>query len=88
MATLMIMGGALLTKCLRVSQAEEPRRSKILPSLMAVALTYVVLMSFVFVIGPTERAVLASYTILVPALLHDQCTGANSQSELVILNGL
>ena len=46
-------------------------------------------MSFVFVIGPTERAVLASYTMVVPvvfARLNDQCTGANSQSELVIPN--
>ena len=43
-------------------------------------------MSVVFVIGPTERAVLASYTMVVPARLHDQCTGANSQSELVIPN--
>ena len=44
---------------------------------------HVVLMSFVFVIGPTERAVLANYTMVVPAGLHDQCIGANSQSELV-----
>ena len=43
-------------------------------------------MSFVFVIGPTERADLASYTMVVPVRLHDQCTGANSQSELVIPN--
>ena len=49
---------------------------------------HVVLMSFVFVIGPTERAVLASYTMVVPARLHDQCTGANSQSELVTPNWL
>ena len=49
---------------------------------------HVVLMSFVFVIGPTERAVLASYTMVVLARLHDQCTGANSQSELVIPNWL
>ena len=47
-----------------------------------------VLMSFVFVIGPIERAVLASYTMVVPARLHNQCTGANSQSELVIPNWL
>ena len=39
-----------------------------------------------FEIGPTERAVLASYTMVVPARLHDQCTGTNSQSELVIPN--
>ena len=43
-------------------------------------------MSFVFVIGPTERAVLASYTMVVLAPLHDQGIGANSQSELVIPN--
>ena len=49
---------------------------------------HVVLMSFDFVIGPTQRAVLASYTMVVPARLHNQCTGANSQSELVILNWL
>ena len=47
---------------------------------------HVVLMSFVFVIGLTERAVLASYTMVVPACLHDQWIEANSQSELVILN--
>ena len=47
---------------------------------------HVVLMSFVFVIRPTERAVLASYTMVVPAHLHDQYTGANSQSELVLPN--
>ena len=46
----------------------------------------VVLMSFVFVIGLTQTAVLASYTMVVPARLYDQCTGANSQSELVIPN--
>ena len=45
---------------------------------------HIVLMSFVFVIGPTERAVLASYTMDVLACLHDQCIGANSQSELVL----
>ena len=44
------------------------------------------LMSFVFVIGSTERDVLASYTMVVPAHLLDQCTGANSQSELVLPN--
>ena len=49
---------------------------------------HVVLMSFVFVNRPTERAVWASYTMVVPARLHDQCTGANSQSELVIPNWL
>ena len=48
--------------------------------------SHVVLMSFVFVIGPPERAVLASYTMVVPACLHDQCIGTNSQSELVIPN--
>ena len=47
---------------------------------------HLVLMSFVFVIRPTERAVLASYTMVVPACLHDQHTGANRQSELVIPN--
>ena len=47
---------------------------------------HVVLMSFVFVIGPTERAVLAGYTMVVLARLHDQCTGAKRQSELVIPN--
>ena len=50
-------------------------------------LSHVVLMSFVFVIGPTERAVLASYTMVVPARLHYQCIGANSPSELVKPNG-
>ena len=49
---------------------------------------HVVLMSFVFAIGPTERAILASYTMVVPARLHDQCTGANNQSELLIPNWL
>ena len=43
-------------------------------------------MSFVFEIGLTERAVLASYTMAVKAHLHAKCVGANSQSELVILN--
>ena len=52
------------------------------------ALNHVGLISFVFVIGLTERAVLASYTMIVPACLHDQCTGVNSQSELVIPNWL
>ena len=47
---------------------------------------HVVLTSFVFVIGPTERSVLASYTMVVSARLHDQCIGANSQSEFVIPN--
>ena len=51
-------------------------------------LTHIVLMSFVFGIEPTDRAVLASYTMVVPARLHDQCTGANSQSELVVPNWL
>ena len=46
----------------------------------------VVVMSFVFVIGLTERAVLASYTMVVPVHLHDQFVGANNQSELVIPN--
>ena len=46
------------------------------------------LMSFVFVIGPTERAVLASYTMVVPEHLHAQCTGTNSQLELVVPNWL
>ena len=49
-------------------------------------LNHVVLISFVFVIGLTERAVLASYTMVVPACLQDQYIGANSQSELVIPN--
>ena len=53
---------------------------------LRISATHVVLMSFIFVIGPTERAVLASYTMVVPARLHDKCTGANSQSELVIPN--
>ena len=35
-------------------------------------LDHLVLMSFVFEIGPTERAVLASYTMVVPARQHDQ----------------
>ena len=47
---------------------------------------HVVLMSFVFVIGVTERAVLPSYTMVVPAPLHFQFIGANSKSELVIPN--
>ena len=43
-------------------------------------------MSFVFVIGLTDFwAVLAGYTLVVLASLQDQCIGANSQSELVIL---
>lgn len=49
---------------------------------------HVVFMSTDFEIGPTERAVLASYTIVLPARLHYQCTGTNSQSELVIPNWL
>ena len=57
-------------------------------NMMFFGLCHVVLMSFVFVIGLTERAVLARYTMVVPARLHDQCTGANSQSELVIPNWL
>ena len=40
--------------------------------------THIVLMSFVFVIGSTERAVLASYTIVILAYLHDQSTGAKN----------
>jgi len=48
--------------------------------------SYVVFISFVLVIGLNERAVVASYTIAVPAPLHNQCIGANSQSELVIPN--
>ena len=48
--------------------------------------THVVLLSFVFVIGPTERGVFTSYTMVVLARLHDQCIGANRQSELVIPN--
>ena len=47
---------------------------------------HIVLISFVFVIGPTERAVLASYTMVILECLHDQCIGANSQSKLVIPN--
>ena len=43
-------------------------------------------MSFVFVIRPTERAVLFSYTFVIRAYLHNQWTGANSQSELIIPN--
>ena len=35
-----------------------------------------------FLIGLTERAVLPSYKMFVPARLHDQCTGAKSQSEI------
>ena len=58
----------------------ETFRNQIIPG------THMVLMSFDFVIGPTERAVLASYTMVVPACLHDQCIRANSQSELVIPN--
>ena len=41
---------------------------------------HVGLISFVFVIGPTERAVLASYTMAVVASLHDQCTEGQTPS--------
>ncbi len=50
--------------------------------------THVVLISFVFVIGLIEKAVLASCRMVIPACLPHQCIRANSQSEFVILNGL
>ena len=45
-------------------------------------------MSFVFAIRLTERAVVVSNTINIPAHQHDQSIGANSYSELIITNWL
>ena len=68
--------------------AVRQRNTNRLMMLLDNAPDHVALMSFVFVIGPTERTVLASYTMVVPARLQDQFTGGNSQSELVIPNWL
>ena len=47
-----------------------------------VTVVYVVLMSFFVCDGPTERAVLASYTMFVAVRLHDLEAVRKSQSNL------